>query len=106
MNLNLSGKNALVCGSSKGIGKAAAIELAELGASITLVSRSSETMATIMGELDQTAGQNHDFLVADYTDSEDLSKKIKLLVLSKPIHILVNNTGGPPGRSASAAAPT
>ncbi len=97
MNLNLVGKNALVCGSSKGIGKAAAIELAELGASVTLVSRSSETMAAIIGELDHNSGQHHDFLVADFTNSEDLNKKIKLLVLSKPIHILVNNTGGPPG---------
>jgi 3-oxoacyl-[acyl-carrier protein] reductase len=97
MNLSLVGKNALVCGSSKGIGKAAAIELAELGASVTLVSRSSETMAGIIGNLDQKANQNHDFMVADFSDSEDLKKKIKMHVLSKPIHILVNNTGGPPG---------
>ncbi len=97
MNLNLSGKNALVCGSSKGIGKAAAIELAVLGASVTLVSRSSEIMSKNIDELDQSKGQNHDFLVADFSDSEDLTQKINQLVLSKPIHILVNNTGGPPG---------
>ena len=97
MNLSLVGKNALVCGSSKGIGKAAAMELAKLGATITLMSRSSEIMADIVGELNQDADQQHDFLVADYTDSDDLRKKVKLLVLTKPIHILVNNTGGPPG---------
>ena len=97
MNLNLIGKNALVCGSSKGIGKAAAIELAALGATITLVSRSSETMGIILGNLDQKADQNHDFLVADFSDSEDLKQKITSLVKLKPIHILVNNTGGPPG---------
>ena len=97
MNLSLVGKNALVCGSSKGIGKAAAMELAKLGATITLMSRSSEIMANIVGELNQDADQQHDFLVADYTDSDDLRKKVKLLVLTKPIHILVNNTGGPPG---------
>jgi len=45
MDLNLHGKNALVCGSSKGIGKAAAIQLAALGASVTLVSRSPEKMS-------------------------------------------------------------
>ena len=57
MNLNLVGKNALVCGSSKGIGKAVAVELAELGASVTLVARSSETMAKNVGELDQSRGK-------------------------------------------------
>ena len=47
MNLNLHGKNALVGGSSKGIGKAIAMELAALGANVTLVSRSPELMTTI-----------------------------------------------------------
>ncbi|MEQ9413084.1 MAG: short-chain dehydrogenase, partial [Cyclobacteriaceae bacterium] len=37
MDLNLSGKRAVVCGATQGIGKAAAEELAKLGASITLV---------------------------------------------------------------------
>lgn len=97
MNLSLVGKNALVCGSSKGIGKAAALELAELGASVTLVSRSSETMAKNISELDHSKGQDHGFLVADFSDSDDLKKKVKMLVLTKPIHILINNTGGPPG---------
>jgi 3-oxoacyl-[acyl-carrier protein] reductase len=97
MNLSLVGKNALVCGSSKGIGKAAALELATLGATVTLVSRSSETMADIVQELNQEHEQAHDFLVADFSDSDDLKKKIKMLVMKKPIHILVNNTGGPPG---------
>ena len=97
MNLSLVGKNALVCGSSKGIGKAAAIELAELGASVTLVARSSEVLAKNIGDLDQSKGQDHDFLVADFSDSDDLARKIKMLVRSKTIHILVNNTGGPPG---------
>ena len=97
MDLNLKGKNALVCGSSKGIGKAAAIELAKLGANITLVARSAERLADVKHELDRATGQNHDFMVANFTDSTDLRKKIRGLVTSKTIHILVNNTGGPPG---------
>jgi 3-oxoacyl-[acyl-carrier protein] reductase len=97
MNLSLVGKNALVCGSSKGIGKASALELAALGATVTLVSRSSEAMKGILHELNHEAGQRHDFLIADFSDSTDLKKKIDRLVMSKPIHILVNNTGGPPG---------
>ena len=51
MNLQLIGKNALVGGSSKGIGRAAAIELAELGANVTLVARSSDILAALCEEL-------------------------------------------------------
>lgn len=97
MNLDLSGKNALVCGSSKGIGKAAAIELAELGANITLVARSASVMAELTRELDRSKGQHHDFLQADFSDSLDLKKKVHGLTLQKTIHILINNTGGPAG---------
>ena len=97
MNLNLSGKNALVCGSSKGIGKAAAIELASLGANVTLVSRSADKMADIIRELDNSyEGQDHDFLMADFTNQDDLRRKILALTATKTIHILINNTGGPP----------
>ncbi len=96
MNLDLSGKNALVCGSSKGIGKAAAIEIAKLGANVTLVSRSAEVMADIAKELDTSGGQKHDFLMANFSNSTDLKKKVRGLVSGKAIHILVNNTGGPP----------
>lgn len=97
MDLNLQGKNALVGGSSKGIGKAIAIELALLGANVTLVARSADLMSTIVHELDHSRGQHHDFLVADFSDSHNLNAKIKSLVASKTIHILINNTGGPPG---------
>jgi 3-oxoacyl-[acyl-carrier protein] reductase len=97
MNLSLLGKNALVGGSSKGIGKAVAIELALLGANVTLVSRSADRLSEALSELDTSQGQRHDFLVADFTDSADLRKKVSMLVTVKNIHILVNNTGGPPG---------
>lgn len=96
MNLGLNGKNALVCGSSKGIGKAAAIEIAKLGANVTLVSRSADTMAALIQELDHSQGQHHDFLAADFSDPHDLKRKVAGLVGAKPVHILVNNTGGPP----------
>ncbi len=97
MNLNLNGKNALVGGSSKGIGKAIAIELAALGANVTLVSRSPELMAAIIRQLKRHPGQDHDFLSVDFTDRRDLHSKVSALLTEKPIHILVNNTGGPAG---------
>ena len=96
MNLDLSGKNALVCGSSKGIGKATAIELAKLGANVTLVARSANIMAELIGQLDRKPSQTHDFLAADFTNRADLKRKIAGLTTVKTIHILINNTGGPP----------
>lgn len=96
MELSLLGKNALVCGSSRGIGLAAAEEISKLGANVTLTARDAATLAAVVGQLDQTLGQRHDFLQADFTDSADLKKKIRGLTAGKNIHILVNNTGGPP----------
>jgi 3-oxoacyl-[acyl-carrier protein] reductase len=97
MDVNLVNKNALVSGSSKGIGRAVAIELAELGANVTLVARDPERLTLVLNELDRSRGQQHEFLVADFTNSHDLHRKVTGLVSSKTIHILVNNTGGPPG---------
>ncbi len=105
MNTDLHGKNALVGGGSKGIGKAIAWELASLGANVTLMSRSADLMAAIIEALPRSTGQDHDFLVADYSDSQDLSIKIKGLVSEKTIHILINNTGGPAGGPIFEATP-
>ncbi|MCB0705638.1 MAG: SDR family oxidoreductase [Saprospiraceae bacterium] len=96
MNMDLRGKNALVCGSSRGIGKAAAIEIARLGANVTLVARHITRLTAAREALDRSLGQKHDFLQADFSDPADLRKKVRGLSSSKPIHILVNNTGGPP----------
>lgn len=97
MNLNLSGKNALVCGSSKGIGKAIATELATMGANVILAARSADLLAEIVTQLPNNIPQNHGFMVIDLGDPEDVTRKIRTLSLTKPIHILVNNSGGPPG---------
>lgn len=97
MNLNLTKKNALVCGSSRGIGLAAAMELAELGANITLVARNGDQLAELVHSLHRDSSQVHDFLVADFSNPQELSRRVKTLLLRKPIHILINNTGGPKG---------
>ncbi len=97
MDLNLTNKNALVCGSSRGIGLAAAMELAELGANITLVARDGDKLAELVHSLHRDSVQRHDFLVADFSKPKELSRRVKTLILRKPIHILINNTGGPKG---------
>ncbi len=97
MNLNLTNKNALVCGASAGIGKASAMELAHLGANITLVARSEEKLKSVLAELPSNADQSHNYLVADFDDPEDLKEKVILATQQKNYHILINNTGGPKG---------
>lgn len=105
MNLSLQHKNALVGGASAGIGLATAQELALLGANVTLLARNESKLMEALKTLDASQGQVHEFLVADYTDSHTLRDKVQTLVQHKTIHILVNNTGGPPGGPITEASP-
>ncbi|NVK53077.1 MAG: SDR family NAD(P)-dependent oxidoreductase, partial [Flavobacteriaceae bacterium] len=75
MNLEIQDKNALVCGSTQGIGKAAAIQLAQEGVNITLVARSEEKLKAVLEELPKN-NQNHGYLVADFTNPTDLKEKL------------------------------
>lgn len=99
MNLDLTGKHALVCGSTQGIGKAAAIELAALGATVTLFARNEPRLKNALADLPDPSGNaHHDYLVADFSNPEQLKNVLDAyLRKEKIIHILVNNTGGPPG---------
>jgi len=97
MNLNLSKKNALVCGSTRGIGKASAIALADLGANVTLIARNETRLKEVVAELPNKY-QNHHYLVADFSNPESVQKVVENdLKRVGTFHILVNNTGGPAG---------
>jgi 3-oxoacyl-[acyl-carrier protein] reductase len=100
MNLDLHGKTAIVCGSTQGIGRAAAIELSLLGANVTLVARDEQKLKHVWGELHHSGHQLHHFLVADFSHPAEVKKKIEEFVSKHTVHILVNNTGGPPGGQA------
>ena len=95
MNLSLEGKNAIVCGSTQGIGLAIAEELALLGASCTLLARNEEALKEAVHKLDTALRQQHNYLVADFNKPDELRKVIAEYMQSHTIHILVNNTGGP-----------
>ena len=97
MNLSLEGKNALICGSTQGIGLAIAEELALLGANCTLLARNEEALKTAVHNLDIALRQQHGFLVADFSNPEEVKKVIEEHLTKQPVHILVNNSGGPPG---------
>ncbi len=101
MDLNLQNKHAVVCGSTQGIGKAIAIELALLGATVTLVARHETRLQETLQDLDTTAGQQHLYVVADFTRPQEVQERIHAhLQTVGQAHILVNNTGGPAGGPA------
>lgn len=105
MDMNLEGRHALVCGSSQGIGRSAAITLAELGATVTLTARNEEALKTVREELPTPTGQQHDWFTSDFDRPEALETQIKNRVDDgRHFHILVNNSGGPPGGPAHVAA--
>jgi 3-oxoacyl-[acyl-carrier protein] reductase len=96
MNLNLKNKRAIVCGSTQGIGKAVAIELANLGANITLIARSEDSLKATKQELNTEFGQLHSYLCADFSKPNELKQIVEAYLKRQPlVHILINNTGGP-----------
>ncbi|NJX14544.1 SDR family oxidoreductase [Tamlana crocina] len=93
MDLKINNKNALVCGSTQGIGKATAIALANEGVNVTLVARNREKLKEVLSELPQH--RNHSYIVADFTNPRELQEQvIKFIEKNHGFHILVNNTGG------------
>ena len=89
-------KNALVCGSTQGIGKASAIALAEKGINVILLARSKEKLQKTLTELPNNGTQKHSFIIADFQNLKKLKEVVSNLINKvKIIHILVNNTGGP-----------
>lgn len=105
MNLDLTGKTAVVCGSTQGLGYASAVELALLGCSVVLMARNEEKLKEVLKTIDRSKGQKHQYLVADFSDTNAVKAAIGDFVKNNTVHILVNNTGGPPGGTALNAKP-
>ena len=98
MSFQLQGKNALVSGSTDGIGEATAIVLAELGANITLLARNEAKLEQVLRLLPVSQTQKHDYLVGDFFEAEAVGQTVTEYLKKKQghFHILINNTGGPP----------
>ncbi len=103
MDLNLTGRHALVCGASEGIGRATAHELALLGADVTVLARRAEALQEVVAALPCSGAQQHGWIAADVARTDALRAQVEALAAGKPVHILVNNTGGPPGGPAHGA---
>ena len=97
MNLDLCGRHALVCGASQGIGRAAAIELALLGANVTVLARRDDELRSLVAQLPRKRpDQTHAWIAADLSDLQTAAAKVHSTVTQQPVQILVNNSGGPP----------
>ncbi|MGH8427672.1 MAG: SDR family oxidoreductase [Gammaproteobacteria bacterium] len=90
---DLSPYHALVCGASRGIGRACAEALAARGASVTLLARNADALAEARSALPVLADARHSVVVADLDDTVTLTARLESL--DRPVHILVNNAGGP-----------
>ena len=100
MKIDLTGKKALVGGSSQGIGLGIATELANSGASVCLMARNESRLKQIVDQLPNSS--KHSYLVVDFSKFEDYKIKIEKYVKNNQVDILINNTQGPPaGNSLS-----
>jgi 3-oxoacyl-[acyl-carrier protein] reductase len=95
MNLSLEGRNAIICGSSQGIGFSIAEELAIMGANCILLARNEENLRIAVARLDISIRQTHTYHAVDFNDQEATRQLIKKITAAQPVHILINNTGGP-----------
>lgn len=106
MQLDLTGRHALVCGASEGIGRAAAHELALLGADVTVLARRAGVLAEVVEALPRVhGGQRHGCLAADMDDTGGLAAAVQALVSGSRVQVLVHNSAGPPGGALHEAAP-
>ncbi len=97
LSTDLTGKTALIGGSTQGIGLASAQAMAEMGARCVLVSRNEDKLKAAVATLSTVAGQQHTYVVADYSDPKGLRDAVAAFLTTNKVHILVNNTGGPAG---------
>lgn len=95
MNLSLEGKTAVVCGGSQGIGHAIAEELALMGAHCVLLARNEEALRLAVSQLNCSIRQMHSYHAIDFNNEAGLREVISTVVSQGPVHILVNNSGGP-----------
>jgi 3-oxoacyl-[acyl-carrier protein] reductase len=101
MNLDLTGKTAVVCGATQGIGFATAKQLAKQGASIILIARSEERLINAISQLEYP--ERHSYAVADFSHPQSVKEAIQKVTSNCDVNILVNNTGGPnPGKAIDA----
>jgi len=95
MEIKLNHRHALVGGSTSGLGKAIAMQLAQCGASVTLLARNETSLKKVVTALPYVTKQKHGYLVADFSEPESFREKVSAFLQTNPVDILINNTNGP-----------
>jgi 3-oxoacyl-[acyl-carrier protein] reductase len=96
MDLELTGKVALVTAASKGLGRATAAQLAAEGARVMISSRGEEQLAATAGEIAEATGAQVEYCAADVADAADLERLLQETTRRLGgVDVLVNNAGGP-----------
>lgn len=103
--LDLTGKTALIAGSTQGIGLAIAKELADMGASCVLIARNEASLKEAVAQLSNEKKQQHAYIVADFQKPDMVREAAAAYFSDKPLHILINNSGGPAAGPATDAKP-
>lgn len=106
MQLSLLNKNAVVCGSTQGIGFAIAKELSLLGANCILLARNEQSLQNAIEQLSKSATQQHSYCVVDFSDNNAVEIIANDICKTTEVHILINNTGGPPAGKITEASIT
>ena len=97
MDLSIQGKNAIVCASSQGLGKSAAVDLAKEGVNLAICSRNKDKINLVKEEIEQIADVKVVAIEADLSSEKDINDLFQEAKKGlKTIDILINNNGGPP----------
>jgi 3-oxoacyl-[acyl-carrier protein] reductase len=93
LDLRISGKKAIVCAASKGLGRACAMSLGRAGVELTITARTAETLEQTAAEIRKETGAKVNTVAGDITTEE--GRAAALAACPHP-DILINNAGGPP----------
>ncbi len=93
MDLGLSGRKAIVCAASKGLGRACAMQLAHEGVAVTIMARTAETLEATAAEIRAETGATVTAIAGDIGSPEG---RAAMLEACPAPDILINNNGGPP----------
>jgi 3-oxoacyl-[acyl-carrier protein] reductase len=93
MDLGIAGRKAIVCGASKGLGRAVAMSLAADGVEVLIAARNAEQLEATAKEIGETTGHAPKWVAADVTTE---AGRAALLDACPQPDILINNAGGPP----------
>ena len=94
MSFEIKNKNTLITGATSGIGKSAALKLAEMGANVFFVARNKDKAENLIEEIKELTGNKAHYFIADLSslkNIESVASEFKLMDI--PLHVLLNNAG-------------